>query len=125
VHAHGRVSHEALRELLASSDVLVTPSTTAESFGLTVLEGMAAGLPVVASAIPAHRDLLPESCGRLVPPGRPQALAAAIEDVLSSPDARAAMGHAGRRAAAAYDWAAVGPRIIEVYRQELATCVAA
>ncbi len=64
-------------ELLAATDVLVAPSRWPEPFALTVLEGMAAGAAVVASAIGG----IPEACGGaaiLVPPGDADALAAAL-----------------------------------------------
>lgn len=117
VYAHGRVSDLDLRRLLGYCHVVCTPSLASESFGLTLLEGMAAGLPVVASDLAAHRDVLPPECGRFVPPGDASSLASELDRLLDAPKLCAAMGAAGQRNAARYDWDAVGPRVLRVYRE--------
>ena len=64
-------------ERLARARVLVAPNTGGESFGIVLTEAMAAGLPVVASDLPAFRDVLDDGRrGLLVPPGDAAALAA-------------------------------------------------
>jgi phosphatidylinositol alpha-mannosyltransferase len=115
VRAHGWVSDEERRRLLARADVLCAPSLRGESFGLVLAEGMAAGVPVVASAIPGYVDVLPEDCGRLVPPGDERALAAAVEELLGDPGGRERMGTAGRHAARRFDWSYVVEEVLEVY----------
>ena len=119
VRAHGRVSDAERIRLLAEADVLCVPSLRGESFGLVLVEGMAAGLPVVASSIPGYAAVLPESAGRLVPPGDPDALAAALAELLGDPALRARLGEAGRREAARYDWSRVGDEVEAVYREVL------
>ena len=72
----GQVSEATKLELLHRCSVLCAPSRHGESFGVVLLEAMAAGLPVVASDLPGYRGLSNEGTAvRLVPPGDPAALA--------------------------------------------------
>jgi phosphatidylinositol alpha-mannosyltransferase len=123
--AHGHVRHPELRHLLSTSDLLCTPSLHSESFGLTLVEGMAAGLPVIASALDAHRDVLTPDCGRLVEAGDVTALTTVLAELLHDPGLRARMGRAGIRRARLFDWAVTGPATIEVYEQALGSLRAA
>jgi glycosyltransferase involved in cell wall biosynthesis len=82
--------------VLAACDVVVLPSHH-EGLPLVALEAMAAGKPVVATAIGALPTLIQEGrTGRLVPPGRADALAVALEPLIADADARARMGAEGR-----------------------------
>src|SRR5215210_525465 len=117
VRAHGRVSDAERARLLAEADVLCAPSLGAESFGVVLVEAMAAGLPVVASDIPGYAAVLPTGAGRLVPPGDDTALAGALAELLADRGLRARLGDAGRREAARYDWAPVGDEIAAVYAE--------
>lgn len=92
----GAVPPEELRRLYSLCDVFVMPSLW-ESQGLSVLEAMAAGRPVVASDIGPVRENVPPGAGLLVPPGDHVALAEAIVTLLRDPDRRRAMGREGRR----------------------------
>jgi phosphatidylinositol alpha-mannosyltransferase len=115
IRAHGRVSDAERAALLARADVLCAPSLEGESFGIVLVEGMAARVPVVASAIPGYVDVLPDSCGRLVPPGRPELLADALRELLADGELRVRLGEAGRCAARRFDWQRVAGEILEVY----------
>jgi phosphatidylinositol alpha-mannosyltransferase len=119
VRAHGRVSDVERAQLLAQADVLCVPSLGGESFGVVLVEGMAAGLPVVATEIPGYAAVLPPTAGRLVPPGDEVALAGALGELLADPELRARLGEAGRREAARYDWRHVGDEIAAVYAEVL------
>jgi phosphatidyl-myo-inositol alpha-mannosyltransferase len=119
VRAHGRVTDAERARLLAEADVLCAPSLGGESFGLVIVEGMAAGLPVVAAAIPGYAAVLPSSAGTLVPPGDHAALAGALGELLVDRQLRARMGEAGRLEAARYDWTRVGEQIAAVYAEVL------
>jgi glycosyltransferase involved in cell wall biosynthesis len=84
-------------EVLHACDVVVNASTQPESFGRTLIEAMAAGRPVVATAHGGALDIVADGvCGRLVPPERPDALADALLGILRSPDRGREMGQAGR-----------------------------
>jgi phosphatidylinositol alpha-mannosyltransferase len=119
VRAHGRVSDEERRDLLAQADVLCAPSLGGESFGMVLLEAMAAGLPVVASDIPGYQAVLPPEAGKLVPPGDAGALATALGQLLDNDGLRARLGGAGRREAQRYDWNAVVGDVVAVYERVL------
>lgn len=84
---------EDVPELLAASDLLVVPSRW-EGFGLAAVEGMAAGVPVVASAVDGLVEVLGDA-GVLVPPESPTALRAALERLIADPAQRAQRGAAG------------------------------
>jgi phosphatidylinositol alpha-mannosyltransferase len=118
----GAVSESEKVELLATSDVFVAPHLDRESFGIVLLEAMAAGAPVVASALPAFADVLrpggrAEPLGELVPVGDTSALARAVIETIEHPRpgrVRSARAHARR-----YDWSEVARAITAVYRATL------
>ncbi|MEQ1757833.1 MAG: glycosyltransferase family 4 protein [Vicinamibacterales bacterium] len=87
-------------DLLHASDFFLLPSDT-EGVPLSILEAMSHGLPIVASRVGGIPEIVEhEREGLLVPPGDPQALAAAITRVVSDPDTRASLGTAARLRAA-------------------------
>lgn len=105
--------------LLAHASVLAYPSRY-EGFGFPALEGMAQGVPVVATATGA----LPEVVGdgaRLVPVGDAAALAGAIAGVLDSAEVADSMALAGRRRAAKFTWTACADGLAALYRDVAAT----
>jgi phosphatidylinositol alpha-mannosyltransferase len=102
------------RRRLAGADIFVAPSLGGESFGVVLLEAMAAGTAVVASDIAGYR-LAAAGAARLVPPGDPAALAAALVDLLGVEQDRQALVELGLRRAAECDMAVVAARYREVY----------
>ncbi|HTX19065.1 MAG TPA: glycosyltransferase family 4 protein [Bacteroidota bacterium] len=91
-----RNSGETYR-LYGAMDILVVPSEF-EGFGLSAAEGMAAGLPVIASDVGGLREVVADgSTGYLVPFGERTRLASAIVSLLLSPERREAMGKTGQR----------------------------
>jgi len=102
----GEVPNEEATKKLVSADLLVMPSIWNEPFGMPVLEGMAAGLPVVATNLGAFPDTVADGeTGLLVEPGDAAGLAGAIESILSDPVRARSMGAAGRaRAATRFGW---------------------
>ncbi len=113
----GAVRNEDLPPISAACDVFVAPNTGGESFGLVLLEAMAAGLPVVASDIPGFDEVVIDGLdGLLVPPGDPAALAAAVARLLDEPETAGRLAEAGRRRAAHTDWAVVVEEVETAYR---------
>ncbi|HEX2031542.1 MAG TPA: glycosyltransferase family 4 protein [Actinomycetota bacterium] len=113
----GAVSRDRLPAYHAGADVFVSPALGQESFGLVLVEAMAAGVPVVATDIAGYREVVRDGVdGLLVPPGDHAALASAVRRVLSEPALAGSLRVAGRARAASYDWGAVVERIEEVYR---------
>jgi phosphatidylinositol alpha-mannosyltransferase len=102
----------------ASADVYVAPNTGGESFGIVLLEAMAAGLPVVASDIPGFRTVMKDGRqGRLVPPGDAFSLAEAVATVLANRNLARAMAAEGQRTVADFTWPVVGRRVEDIYHQ--------
>jgi phosphatidylinositol alpha-mannosyltransferase len=102
--------------MLRSVDVYVAPNTGGESFGIVLLEGMAAGAAVLASDLEAFRLVLDDgSAGVLVPAGDSGALAAEAVRLLQDSGARAALTSAAERVVARYDWERIASRILAVY----------
>lgn len=120
VEFRGRVDEETKRAVLAESAVLVAPHRGGESFGIVLVEGMAAGCAVVASDLPAFRHVL-AGAGVLVPPGDPGALAAALAGLLSDTDALSGYAAAATRRSADFDWTAVLAGYRAVYERALAS----
>jgi phosphatidyl-myo-inositol alpha-mannosyltransferase len=112
----GAVDQAELPRYHASANLFVSPAIGGESFGIVLLEAMAAGLAVVASDIPGYRSVLKDGRqGRLVPPGDAFALAEAISTLLANEKLRLAMGAEGRQTAAEYAWPVIGRRVEAVY----------
>jgi L-malate glycosyltransferase len=84
------------RDVLAGCDVFAN-SSISEGISLTILEAMAAGLPVVATAVGGTPEIIDASCGRLVPARSPDAMTRALHEMALSPEVRADLGRAGRR----------------------------
>jgi phosphatidylinositol alpha-mannosyltransferase len=114
----GAVPNDALPTYHAVCDVFVAPALSGESFGMVLVEAMAAGLPVVASAIEGYRDVVRDGVdGVLVPPHEPRALAAAVGKILDDPVLAQRLAAAGRDRADAFDWSRVGAQVLERYER--------
>jgi glycosyltransferase involved in cell wall biosynthesis len=81
--------------LLAAADVHCQPNTGPEPFGIAFVEALAAGLPVVTTALGGALEIVDSSCGILVPPGDVARLASALRTLIEAPDRRQALGAAG------------------------------
>jgi phosphatidyl-myo-inositol alpha-mannosyltransferase len=98
--------------------VFASPATGGESFGIVLLEAMAAGLPVVASDIPGYRTVVKEGRqGRLVPPSDAFVLADALDALLANDKLRRAMAAEGRQTAQRYAWPVVAAEIESLYHE--------
>src|SRR2546425_4595012 len=116
----GALPRDEVIQAYASADIFVLPSLF-EPFGIVLLEAMAAGLPVVASAVGGIVDVVADGkTGLLVPPGKPLALAAGLEQLVSDSSLRARMAGEARRRVSGYSWDLIVPRVVEVYREAIA-----
>jgi glycosyltransferase involved in cell wall biosynthesis len=118
----GAVEHHDTARFFRAADLTVLPSDPPESFGLVLIESLACGTPVVASALPGVRTVVADGQdGGLFQPGSASHLAAAIRTILMLPaPERRAMGLAGRRKVEQrYAWPAIGDRLEQIYRQVL------
>ena len=100
----------------AGADVYLCPTTRA-SFGVTLLEAMACGTPLVVSDIPAFHDLAGGGGAVFAPCGDAAAWTAAVNDLLDDPSRRAVMGKTGRAIAEGYAWPVVAQHVLDVYRR--------
>jgi phosphatidylinositol alpha-mannosyltransferase len=116
----GRIDPAELAEVFGRAAVVCAPSLGGESFGIVLLEAMAAGRPVVASSIPGYAAVVRDGVdGLLVPPGDAGALASALERVLADPEEARAMGARGRERAKRFDWPVVASEVEEVYAEAI------
>lgn len=121
IHLIGYISPEELPRYYRTATIFCAPSTGFESFGIVLLEAMAAGVPIVASDIAGYRTVLQDGgAGLLVPPSDEQAIARAIIALLCEPARRAQMSECGKRRAAPYDWGIVAQRVLAYYDQLIA-----
>ena len=117
----GRVSDEDKARFYKTADIFVAPSTGQESFGIVLLEAMAAGRAVIASDIHGYKRVVQRNVtGLLVEPKDPDALAEALERLIASPDLRQTLGEAGARRASDFDWQHVTGEIVRVYQEVIA-----
>jgi phosphatidylinositol alpha-mannosyltransferase len=116
VEMRGAVPNEQVPSYLAAGEVFASPAVGQESFGIALVEAMAAGLPVVATDIPGYREVVSDDVeGLLVPPRDPEALAAGLVRVLKEPELAKRLGDAGRERARTFDWPVVVDRLEELY----------
>jgi glycosyltransferase involved in cell wall biosynthesis len=81
--------------LLAAADIHCQPNSGPEPFGITFVEGLLAGLPVVTTALGGAKEIIDETCGILVPPGDPIVLADTLRRLIENAVVRARLGRAG------------------------------
>ncbi len=114
----GRISDEEKASRMRGADVFCAPSLGGESFGIVLLEGMAAGTPVVASDIPGYSKVARGGRdARLVPPGEPGSLAAALSETLFGESGVDAVASSGRERASQFSMDRLADRYLELYEQ--------
>jgi glycosyltransferase involved in cell wall biosynthesis len=114
----GSMPHKDLAAAYNAADLVVNPSLS-ESFGISIVEAMATGVPVVATRVGGMVETMVQGeTGLLVDAEQPEALAAAILTILENRELADRMGANGRaRAVSRFSWHARGKRVLEVYRQ--------
>ena len=99
---------------------MLTLCSDSESFGMAVVEAMAAGVPVVVTRTCPWPQVAEAGAGRWVPQTA-EAIASAIDGILADPDLAGSMGEAGRRLVAQhYTWNAIGSEMAGIYRTVVA-----
>jgi len=122
----GRLTDDAKASYFASADIFCAPATGQESFGIVLLEAMAAGVPIVASDIHGYKNVVQRGVqGLLVEPRNPRALAAGLYTLANDAELRHRMGEAGRAKAPEYSWDRVTEQIVDFYRETRAAAIAA
>ncbi len=117
----GRISEAEKARRLRGADVVCAPSLHGESFGIVLLEAMAASTPIVASDLPGYRNVARDGQeAALVAPGDPAALAAAVRRVLDEPDRREALVEAGDARAAEFSMDHLAERYLDLYETAVA-----
>jgi phosphatidylinositol alpha-mannosyltransferase len=112
----GRVSDDEKAQLYKTADVYVSPATGRESFGIVLLEAMAAGTPIVCSDIHGYKGVVRRGReGLLVPPREPKPLAEAIATLLADRQLRGRMGAEGELRAAEFSWQRVTAKVDDYY----------
>jgi phosphatidyl-myo-inositol alpha-mannosyltransferase len=112
----GLVDDAGKASAMRSADVYCAPNIGGESFGIVLVEAMAAGAPVVASDLDAFRHVLRDGeVGRLVPPGDAAGLADGLIETLENDAVRERYVAAGCEVVACYDWSVVASQIMRVY----------
>ena len=110
----GRLDDDDLARAYRSADVFCAPNLGGESFGIVLLEAMAAGTAVVCSDLDAFRAVASDA-GLYAPPGNPQALAARLRIALQDGTGAAARVEAGRARAARFDWGRLADGLETIY----------
>lgn len=113
----GRVSEQAKTAILASADIYIAPQRGGESFGIVLVEAMAAGTAVLASDLDAFRLVLSEGqSGVLFRNGDSADLARKIAMLLDDDELRASYVTAGSSRAWDFDWSSIADRVLQVYQ---------
>ena len=115
----GRVDEGTKAMVMSSSSIYVAPQTGGESFGVVLLEAMAAGAAVVASDLDSFLDWAGEAA-LFFPVGNSEALATAVIELLENPGRRQTLAEDGRTLAEAHDWSIVGGTYRELYDEVVA-----
>jgi phosphatidyl-myo-inositol alpha-mannosyltransferase len=114
----GRIGEEEKAARLRGADVFCAPSLHGESFGVVLLEGMAAQTPVVASDLPGYANVARRGADALlVPPGDVDALAAALGEVLGNPSCAAHLVTSGEARAASFAMDHLAELYVELYHR--------
>lgn len=116
----GRITEEDKLDRLAACSVFCAPSLRGESFGIVLLEAMAAGAPLVASDIDGYRNVaLHDRNALLVPPGNALELAGALRTMLEDDDVRDRLVQGGYERAQTFSMTSLAQRYIQIYRDLL------
>ncbi len=114
----GRVDDETKAGVLNSSDIYVAPNTGGESFGIVLVEGMAAGAAVVCSDLPAFKDVGSDVV-QYFETGSSVDLARSVIELMNDAELTARLGRAGQEHSKQFSWDVVAARYQELYESVL------
>lgn len=118
IHFLGHVPSAELPRWYATGDIFCSPATGNESFGIVLVEAMAAGRALVCSDIPGYRTVVtPNENAACFPPGDVRALARTLVNLVEDTPRRGRLAEAGRQRALDFAWPRVVDRIEAVYRE--------
>jgi len=116
----GYASYDDLPRYYKTADIFCVPATGHESFGIILLEAMAAGKPIVATSIEGYATLINDGVeGFLVPPRDVGRLAQALLSLLTDDSLRQKMGAEGRAKVVDYGWERIAQRVLDYYASVL------
>ncbi len=114
---HSYLQHSKIISYYQNADVVVNPSLS-ETFGISIVEAMACGVPVVGTRVGGMLDTIVDDVGRAVPAEDPKSLAEAICEILDNRALASRMGACGReRAVTNFTWSTRAKRLLNVYRR--------
>ncbi len=120
VFFEGYIPRNQLARYYASADLYCSPATGGESFGVVLLEAMASGLPIVASAIRGYSEVVTnEQEALLVPPGDPLVISHAIIRLMEDKKLRDKLSYNGLVKAKGYSWKIIVRRLVDFYGEVL------
>lgn len=112
----GYSNYNELPRYYRTADIVCSPATGRESFGIVLLEAMATAKPLVASNIPGYASVVTDGAeGILVPPRNTEKLADALITLMTNESLRREMGARGRAKTVEYDWEQVARRVMNLY----------
>lgn len=117
----GTVNEDTLIQLYQHADIFCAPSIGNESFGIVLLEAMAAGIPIVSTTIEGYASVVRhEQEALLVPPKNSAALASAIARLIEEPALKARLIAQGSLRVQRYAWPRIANEVMDYYQQQLA-----
>lgn len=114
----GYVDTDTLPRYYTSCDVFVSPALGGETFGIVLLEAMACGIPVIASAIPGYNEVIKDrENGILFDPSSPQELAYKTIELLEDEDSKKRIKEKARKYVLQFSWDRVAEKVIDFYEE--------